>query len=67
MVTIASGIFIKGVNVSGMTKEEATKAITNYLEENTFYKTDCNRTQRRIRAILTKGLHLRVFGIKEPV
>lgn len=30
---LASGIFIKGVNVSGMTKEEAKTAVTNYLKE----------------------------------
>ena len=31
---IASGVFIKGVNVSGMTKKEAKKAVTKYLNEN---------------------------------
>lgn len=32
--TITSGVFIKNVNVSGMTKEEAKNAVTNYLNEN---------------------------------
>ena len=32
--TITSGVFIKGVNVSGMTKEEAKNAVNSYLEEN---------------------------------
>lgn len=32
--TISSGVYIKDVNVSGMTKEEAKIAINNYLNEN---------------------------------
>ena len=32
--TISSGVYIKDVNVSGMTKEEAKTAVTNYLNEN---------------------------------
>jgi vancomycin resistance protein YoaR len=31
---IAPGVFIKGVNISGMTKEEAGEAVSNYLSEN---------------------------------
>lgn len=31
---IAPGVFIKGVNVSGMTKEKAKQTISNYLAEN---------------------------------
>jgi vancomycin resistance protein YoaR len=31
---IAPGVYIKSVNVSGMTKDEATLAVTNYLNEN---------------------------------
>lgn len=32
--TITSGVFIKNVNVSGMTKDEAITAVNNYLDEN---------------------------------
>lgn len=32
--TITSGVFIKSVNVSGMTQNEAKTAVTNYLKEN---------------------------------